>query len=84
MAELSDFSVQTANSRVCQPWMLVVKIIGDTFEITRGCESPTKTHSALKHPLHTGVHFGLIYGLSPVGLFDPFANSGTKAIIFFD
>jgi hypothetical protein len=84
MAELTDFSVQTAYSGLCKLWMLMVKIIGDIFEIIGGCESPTKAHSALEHPFHAGVHLGLIDRLSPVCLFDAFANSGTKAIIFFD
>ena len=84
MVELTDFSVQTAYSGLGKLWMLMVKKIGDIFEIIGGCESPTKVHSALEHPFHAGVHLRLIDELSPICLFDAFAHSGTKAIIFLD
>ena len=63
---------------------VMVQIIRDIFEIIGGCESPTKAHSTPEHPFDPGIHLGLIDELSPVCLFDTFANSGKKAIIFFD
>jgi hypothetical protein len=60
--------------------MFLMKIIGDVFEIIGGRRSPPKAHSALKHPFDAGIHLGFVDELSPICLFNPFANARTEAI----
>ena len=78
MAELADFGVQTAHGRLCELWFSIVQIIGDIFEIIGGRRVQRRRIQRREHPFDPGIHLGSSIELSPVCLFDTFANASRK------